>query len=204
MSPRDRPSAAAAPNWLSPRRAVRLTGSDAVGPGGVGGFDLTLAGGRLPVGSTTESFEPVWDARHWLDGARTTFTVVRTDPAISWLAGPVLAPPAAATAHGPLTVLVRLRNLGGAPWPVGRTWLATVSGRLDPLRTSAWPRPTRPPAMAANVTRPGVTVVYPGEVGVWRIPLSGPSGSYAEAWRPIGPGGVRFGPILRTTVTVRR
>ena len=205
-APRDRSSAAAGPAWLSPRRAVRLTGSDPVGPGGVGGFEVTLAGGGLPVGLATESFEPVWDGKHWLDGVRAAFTVVRTDPGAPWLAGLDLAPPATVSpARGRLTVLVRLRNLGGSAWPVGRTWLATASGRPDQLRTSAWPRPTRPPAMAGNGTRPGVPVVYPGEVGVWRIPLSGlvPTGTYAEAWRAIGPGGVRFGPTLRTTVTVR-
>jgi hypothetical protein len=102
--------------------------------------------------------------------------------------------------------VVRLRNLGGTPWTVGKEWLATSSGKADPLRTSAWPYPTRPPAMAANVARPGVQAVYPGEVGEWRIPLSGRGkapGTYAESWQALGPAG-RYGPVVKTSVTVVR
>jgi hypothetical protein len=105
-----------------------------------------------------------------------------------------------------VTLIVRLRNLGGSPWLVGKEWLAVSSGRPDPLRTSAWPYPTRPPAMTANVTRPGVTAVYPGEVGEWRIPLSGfhrAPGTYAESGQALGPTG-RYGPVIKTSVTVVR
>ena len=111
-----------------------------------------------------------------------------------------------ATASGALTLVVRMRNLGGSAWTVGKEWLATSSGKADPLRTSAWPYPTRPPAMTANVTRPGVAAVYPGEVGEWRIPLSGyrkAPGTYAESWQALGPTG-RYGPVLKTSVTVVR
>ena len=106
-----------------------------------------------------------------------------------------------------MTLIVRMRNLGGTPWKVGSEWLATANGKADALRTSAWPRPTRPPAMARNVTRPGVTSVHPGEVGEWRIPLSGAgrvSGTYAEAWQGIAPSGARFGPVFKVSVTVVR
>jgi hypothetical protein len=116
-----------------------------------------------------------------------------------------LLPPARATTSGTLTLVVRMRNVGGSPWTVGKEWLATTNGKADPLRTSAWPVPTRPPAMTRNVTRPGVTTVHPGEVGEWRIPLSAvgrKAGTYTESWRGIAPGGARFGPVFTTTVTV--
>jgi SpoIID/LytB domain protein len=207
--PRDRASISTGPTWLSPKRSSRLAGDTAVGPGAIGLFDLRLYGGGQPVGVTAEAFEPLWEGKHWIDGAATTLTVVRTDPNVSRLAGLDKAPPASArvstTASG-LTLVVRLRNLGGTPWTVGKEWLATANGKADPLRTSAWPYPTRPPALAGNVTRAGVKTVYPGEIGEWRIPLSGlkrSAGSYAEAWQALGPTG-RYGPVLKTSVTVVR
>jgi hypothetical protein len=207
--PRDRASISTGPTWLSPKRSSRLAGDTDVGPGAIGLFDLRLYGGGQPVGVTAEAFEPLWEGKHWIDGAATTLTVVRTDPNVSRLAGPDKAPPVSArvstTASG-LTLVVRLRNLGGTPWTVGKEWLATANGKADPLRTSAWPYPTRPPALAGNVTRAGVKTVYPGEIGEWRIPLSGlkrSAGSYAEAWQALGPTG-RYGPVLKTSVTVVR
>ncbi|MDT7538964.1 MAG: hypothetical protein QOI82_2549, partial [Actinomycetota bacterium] len=207
--PRERASVSAGSDWLSTKRPARLAETSAVAPGSVGSFLLSLYGNGQPVGVTTESFEPAWEGMHWIDGAMTTLSVVRVDPSVSRLAGLDKAPPATArtttTANG-FTLVVRLRNLGGSAWTVGKEWLATSSGRADPLRTSAWPYPTRPPAMAANVTRPGVAAVYPGEVGEWRIPLTGyrkTPGTYAEAWQALGPTG-RYGPVVKTSVTVVR
>jgi hypothetical protein len=207
--PRERISVSAGPDWLSPKRPARLAETSPVAPGAVGSFGVTLYGADRPVGVTAESFEPAWEGMHWIDGAMTTLSVVRVDPAVSRLAGLDKAPAATArtttTASG-FTLVVRMRNLGGSAWTVGKEWLATSSGKADPLRTRAWPYPTRPPAMAANVSRPGVTAVYPGEVGEWRIPLSGlkkSPGTYAESWQALGPTG-RYGPVLKTSVTVVR
>jgi hypothetical protein len=208
-SPRDRASSFIGPTWSSASRADRVTADGPVTPGAVGTFDLVLSGGGRPVGVTTEAFEPLWEAKHWIDGDLTTFTVVRVDPAVSRLAsldrGPAAAVRTTTTAAG-ITLVVRLRNLGGSSWTVGKEWLATASGKGDPLRTSAWPYPTRPPAMAGNVTAPGQQSVRPGEIGEWRIPLSGlrrTPGTYSEAWQALGAAG-RYGPVVRTTVTVAR
>ena len=207
--PRDRSSLSTGPSWSSATRADRLTGDTSVGPGATGVFDLMLYGANRPVGVSTEAFEPLWEGKHWIDGDQTTLTVVRTDPAVSRLAGLDRAPAATArttTKASGFTLVVRLRNLGGSPWTVGKEWLATSSGKGDPLRTSAWPSATRPPAMAGNVTRPGTDAVYPGEVGEWRIPLSGlrrTPGTYAERWQALGPTG-RYGPVLSCSVTVVR
>jgi hypothetical protein len=204
--PRERESASYGSDWLSPKRPARMTSTSGVGPGGIATFDLRLNGAGRGVGVSAEAFEPAWENKHWLDGAGTSLVVVRTDPAVPRLASVFLAPPAKATTAGPLTLVVRLRNLGGTPWTVGKEWLATA-GSPDPLRTSAWPKPTRPPAMTRNVTRPGVSAVYPGEVGEWTIPLSGAgraARTYNEQWQGIGPDGKRFGPVLKTAVTVVR
>jgi hypothetical protein len=207
--PRERASASAGAGWLSPKRPARLADTSPVAPGGVGSFGLTLYGANQPVGVTTESFEPAWEGMHWIDGAMTTLSIVRVDPNVSRLAaldkGPAATARMTTTASG-ITLVVRMRNLGGSAWTVGKEWLATSTGKADPLRTSAWPYPTRPPAMTANVTRPGVTAVYPGEVGEWRIPLSGRGkkpGTYVESWQALGPSG-RYGPVVKTSVTVVR
>jgi SpoIID/LytB domain protein len=208
-SARDRASFFAGPSWISPKRAARLLETDPVPPGSVGSFTLTLYGASRGVNVASESFEPAWEGMHWLDGALTTLTVVRTDPETSRLARQEQGLPArvrlSSTSAG-ATLVVRLRNLGGTPWMVGKEWLAVSSGKPDPLRTSDWPYPTRPPALAANVTRPDVGAVYPGEIGEWQIPLTGKGrapGTYAEAWQALGPTG-RFGPVLRTSVTIVR
>lgn len=205
--PRDRISYFAGPSWISPKRAARLLETDPVPPGSIGSFTLTLYGASRGVNVATESFEPAWEGMHWLDGALTTLTVVRTDPQVSRLARQEQGLPAQvrlSTTSGGTTLVVRLRNLGGTPWTVGKEWLAVSSGKPDPLRTSDWPYPTRPPALAANVTRPQIGAVYPGEIGEWRIPLTGTGrapGTYAESWQALGPTG-RFGPVLRTSVTI--
>ncbi|GAC1439596.1 MAG: hypothetical protein NVSMB55_01500 [Mycobacteriales bacterium] len=205
--PRDRASLSSGPTWSSAERAEQLTGDAAVAPGSTGIFDLTLYGGAQPVGVTMEAFEPLWDGKHWIDGDVSALTVVRTDPRVSRLAMLVTAPPPSTfvtTSRGVLTLVVRLRNLGGSPWTVGKEWLATAGGKADPLRTGGWPYPTRPPAMFGNVGRPGVGAVYPGEVGEWRIPLAGQgraAGTYAESWQALGPNG-RYGPVIKTDVTV--
>lgn len=207
--PRDRASYFAGPAWLSPKRAAQLAETTPVAPGGVGSFLLTLYGADRGLNVATESFEPAWEGIHWLDGAATALTVVRVDPTVARLARMDTAPPAnvgSTTSARGLTLVVRMRNMGGTAWGVGKEWLAVSSGKPDPLRTSGWPYPTRPPALAANVSRPGVAAVYPGEVGEWRIPLSAygkAPGRYAESWQALGPTG-RFGPVVRTVVTVVR
>ncbi len=205
--PRERTSASDGDAWTNPRRPGRMLAGGDVAPGSTGAFDLRLYGNDLPVGVTQEQFEPAWEATHWVDGAPVSLTVVRTDPTVSRAAGLEVGPPSAITLSGSRTLVVRMRNLGGTTWQVGKEWLAVSSGRPDPMRTKAWPVPTRPPALLGNATRHGVTLVYPGEVGEWRIPLSTAGlrpGTYTESWQGIGPDRQRFGPIISVDVTVPR
>ena len=206
-SPDNRASVSAGPTWLSPGRPARLRADTAVAPGQVGDFDLTLYGAGRPVGVSSEAFEPLWEGQHWLDGGRTSLVVVRVDPARSRLAGTDLAPPATVgltnAPNGTTVLRVRLRNLGGDPWEVGKESLTAPPTALS---TPAWTSSTSPPALRASVTRPGQARVYPGEVGEWLVPLSAyrkAAGSYAVTVQAKGPAGALYGPRLTTKVTVR-
>lgn len=202
---RNRSSPSYGSDWVSTTRPARLSGPGPVGPGQSGSYDLVLHGNGKPAGTTVEAFEPVWDGVHWLDGAVTTLTVVRTDPAASRLAELLYASPKVTLLNGPMgaaTVRVRLRNLGGSPWTVGSEGLTTTSA--SPFRTSAWSSSARPPALSSNLSRPGQTQVFPGELGEWLVPLSAfkvAPGSYAVGFRPFGPSGA-YGPTSTVPVTV--
>ncbi len=205
-APRGGQSPSAGPDWLDPARPSGLTSPNAVAPGQSGTFDLTLYGNSRPVGVTTESFEPLWEARHWIDGAVTGLTVVRVDPARSRLATTDHALPSSVALtnapNGTAVLTVRLRNVGGSPWVVGEESLGAAR---TPLSTSAWPSSTTAPPLSVNVSRPGQAKVYPGEVGEWRVPVSAyrkAAGTYGLAFQAKGPDGVAYGPRLVTKVTV--
>ncbi|MFN2540444.1 MAG: SpoIID/LytB domain-containing protein [Mycobacteriales bacterium] len=204
--PRNRSSASAGSDWVSPIRPAALAADAPVAPDGAGRYDLVLHGNDKPAGTTVESFEPVWDGEHWLDGAVTTLVVVRTDPAAR-AAERFYASPRVTLLNGPMgttTVRVRLRNIGSSPWTVGSEGLTTTSS--SPFRTSAWSSASRPPALSGNLTRPGQPSVYPGELGEWLVPLSAfkvAAGSYAVGFRPLGPSGA-YGPTSTVPVTVRQ
>jgi SpoIID/LytB domain protein len=211
-APRNRASDSAGAGWTSPSRAAFLgaavDGSGPVAPGGDGTFDLVLHGNRHPVGVRSEAFEPLWSGHGWLEAAARTFQVVRIDPQVSRLAVTDTAAPGTVALHngagGTTTLVVRLRNVGGSAWPVGREELATSGDEAFRLATSAWSSASRPPALAANVTRPGTDAVHPGEVGEWRIPLSAQGkapGRYRLALRAVDGSG-RYGPELVSEVTV--
>ncbi len=197
--PRDRTSPSQSSSWVSPTRAARSTTRTA--PGATATFDLVLEGAGRPAGLTLEQFEPVWSGRHWLDGAVTRIAVVRTDPTATRLAMLHRAPASLAVAKGGTAVLVvRLRNLGGQPWTVGREQLAASAA--EPLRTSAWTSATRPPALAANASRPSVKAVHPGEIGEWRIPLAGrAAGTHTLTLQGVL-GSAGYGPRVPVKLTV--
>ncbi len=198
--PRNRVSTAAGGTWLSTSRAARLTADTPVG--GTGAFELVLHGAGRPVGITPEAFEPVWAGTGWIEGAARTLNVVRVDPAVSRLAMLHAAPPATVALEGERTLVVRLRNLGGSPWQVGAERL--ITDRPFALSTSAWTSSTTPPALAANVVRPGTTAVHPGEIGEWRIPVSSTgkaAGTYRLVLQAIT-ASARYGPQVASDVTV--
>lgn len=204
---RNRESISAGRDWSSPTRATKLRGaldgSTVVRPGQSGTFDLELHGNSQGVGINTEVFEPLWAGVGWLEGAATALDVVRVDPAVARLAMLHTAPaPTLALDSGrPGTLVVRLRNLGGQAWQVGQERLGTVGDRRSELATEQWDTPSRTPALAANVDRPGVTAVFPGEVGEWRVPVQAGGGTYHLALQAVG-AGVRYGPVLTSRVTI--
>lgn len=204
--PRNRVSGAAGDDWLSPTRAARLGATTA--PGAAGSIEVTLHGAARPVGITPEGFEPLWAGVGWIEGAARTLNVVRVDPAVPRLAMLHAAPPATLTlvndASGTSTLVVRLRNLGGAPWQVGVERLGTAGDAPYPLATAAWASPSRPPALASNANRPGTAAVHPGEIGEWRVPVAATgrrAGTYRLVLQAVS-GATRYGPQVRTDVTV--
>ena len=204
--PRGRTSASKASGWPSADRAAHLAAAAPVAPGSTGSFALRLGGNGLPAGVTHEAFEPEWVGRTWISGDLTALTIVRTDPAVSRLASLELAPTASLSLvnapTGTRTLVLRLRNLGGASWPVGSEGLQASAPSV--LATSAWPSSSRPPALAANASRPGQVSVRPGEVGEWRVPVSGLHaipGTVHVSLRATS-GGHAYGPAMAVTVTV--
>jgi len=214
--PRGRTSASAGPAWPHSSRAALLSGVEGVDgatkaePGQVGIFRFAVHGNELAAGTTTEVFEPLYEGFRWITGAPVTLRVVRVDaaiPRLAELAEPV--PTAVAMTNQPgstTTLLVRARNLGRDPWPVGGDALVTApAGRASPLRAPSWAGPDRVSTLRANLSRPAVTAVHPGEVGEWLLPLSAArvrAGDYPESFQ-LGAGSERYGPTIATRVSVR-
>ncbi|MBC7374398.1 MAG: hypothetical protein H7323_10460, partial [Frankiales bacterium] len=202
--PRNRTSTAAGRSWLSRTRASRLRATTA--PGSTGVFDLVVNGNGRPVGITPEALEPLWAGRGWLTGAARTLNIVRYDPAVSRLAARHSGPASTVslTRGATTTLVVRLRNFGGSPWPVGKEQLGTSGNKAYALATTAWASSSRPPALSSNAVRPGADAVYPGEIGEWRVPVTAKAaGTYDLVLQAVG-ATARYGPVLRTRVTVAR
>jgi SpoIID/LytB domain protein len=202
--PRDRTSPSAS-GWISGTRVSRVAGPAGVAPGGTGTFDLPLGGNGLAGGVTNEAFEPVWQGYGWLTGSATALTVVRIDPAVSRAAVTDLAPATGFSLvnapTGVRTLVLRVRNVGADPWVVGQERLKASATPL----AHGWVAGDNPSRLRRNVTRPGVTSVYPGEVGEWLVPVSGlkPSpGSYSFTVRPATPAGAAYGPTYTVSVKV--
>ena len=212
-SPRGRASVSAGETWQSPgvvgpATAVEgVTGATAVKPGQVALFPLTVHGNGRAVEVTREVFEPKWTGWAFL-GSTVTLTVVRVDPAVSRAALKELQPGAQRLLAYPgdkRVLVLRLRNVGGAAWPVGGSEVvATHDGRDDRLRTAAWLSASKARPIAANVSRPGVSAVYPGEVAEYRVPIdptNKAAATYGEWFRAMA-GSTRYGPTVGADVTV--
>jgi hypothetical protein len=190
-----------------------VSGATEVKPGQVGVFPMTLYGNGLPAGVTDESFEVGWFGYAWVEGAKLTLHVVRTDPAVSRLASLVSGVPSSmrlfAYPGDKRTLTFRLRNLGGDAWPVaGGEIMATANpaGRADALRTSAWLSSSRATRVYANVSKPGAASVAPGEVAEYRVPIdptNKAAATYGEWFRAlVSATGAQYGPTVGSSVTV--
>jgi len=211
-----RESTAAGPEWVSksvvgPVKSVDGNASaTSVAPGQVGVFPLTLHGNDVAAGGVVETFEAGYFNYAWLDGAKVRLNVYRYDPAVSRLSrSETRLPgtmPLVAYPGDRKTLVIRVRNLGGSAWPVGSTETLATSpaGRADALRTSSWLSPTQPSRLLANVSRPGQTQVWPGEVGEYRVaidPTNKPVAKYAE-WYQVMAADLRYGPVIGTYVSL--
>lgn len=213
--PRGRDSASAGPEWPARSRPAILAGEDGsseartVEPGRIGVFRFSVHGNLLAAGVADEAFEPLWEGVRWITGAPVTLRVVRTDPAtgrLGQLAAPVPASVAVGNHPGAgATVVVRVRNLGRDAWPVNGDHLVTApAGRVSAVRAPGWVSADRVSALRANVSRPGVAAVHPGEVGEWLLPVSGAkaaAATYAETFE-LAAGEQRYKPALSLSVVV--
>ncbi len=214
--PRYRESASAGPEWTSsaqvgPAVSVEgVSGATRVLPGQTAVFPLTLHGNGLPAGLTEESFEAAWFGWSWLSGSLVRLHVVRVDPNVSRLAQVASAPATSLSLKAypgdRRTLVFRLRNLGGSPWPVAGTEVlgTNPTNREDALRTAAWLSPTKAGRIAANVSRTGAASVYPGEVAEYRVPIdptNKAAATYGE-WFQALDGSKPYGPVVGSDVTV--
>lgn len=217
--PNNRRSAAAGLGWISPTRAARISGvvgkpaATEVAPGETGFADVTLWGNNRKVGLGREVFDLLWEGKRWL-GVPVTLHVTHVDTSISRLAELVSAPPTVVrlVEHpaGQATLALQLRNLGGTAWRVGGTDVVGVVGATDRtpmLRTAAWISATRATRLVRNVSRAD-RLVYPGEIGEWRVPLSAVRklpGLYGGTFQVIDTkSNVAYGPKFTTRATVAR
>ena len=211
--PRGRESVSSGTGWKStsvvgPVTAVEgVTGATVVKPGQVGLFPVTLYGNGRTVGLRPEVFEVKYSGWAWLASSAVTLHAVRVDPRLSRVAERVAQPSAMRLLAYPgdkRTMVVRLRNLGGAAWPVaGTEVIATHDGRADVFRTTAWLSESTAARLAVNVSRRGATAVYPGEVAEYRIPIDPtnlPAATYGEWFRAMATS--RYGPTVGADVTV--
>jgi SpoIID/LytB domain protein len=203
-APHNRTSPSAS-GWISGNRVSRVAAAANVAPGGKGTFDLPLGGNGLAAGVSTEAFEPLWEGYGYTTGSATTLTVVRVDTAVSRVATTELAPATGFSLvnapTGRRDLVLRLRNVGADPWVLGQERLKASA---TPLAYS-WLASDNPATLRRNVTRPGVTTVYPGEVGEWAIKLTGVKaapGSYSFTVRPATPAGAAYGPTYTVKATV--
>jgi SpoIID/LytB domain protein len=213
---RGRESVSTGPGWTSPTVVGPATSVDGVSgatsirPGQTAVFPVTFYGNGRTVGLRPEAFEVKYTGWAWVASSAVTVRAVRVDPSLSRVAEKVSQPSAQRVLAYPgdkRTLVVRLRNLGGTAWPVGGgEVIATDNGREDLLRTGVWLTTRRATPLAANVTRPGVAAVYPGEVAEYRVPIdptNKAAGTYGEWFKAmVSSSGTRYGPAAGADVTV--
>ncbi|HWL38259.1 MAG TPA: SpoIID/LytB domain-containing protein [Frankiaceae bacterium] len=214
--PRGRESVSAGSTWPSKSVAARasavegVSGATVVKPGQTAIFPVTINGNGRTVGLRPESFEVKWSGWAWVAGSQVTLKVVRVDPSLSRVSEKVSQPAAMSLLAYPgdkRVMVMRVRNLGGNAWPVGGgEVIATSDGREDALRTTSWLTSRRATPLAANVSRPGVTSVHPGEVAEYRVPIdptNKPAGVYGEWFRAmVASSGTRYGATVGADVTI--
>ncbi|HUR14129.1 MAG TPA: SpoIID/LytB domain-containing protein [Mycobacteriales bacterium] len=203
--PRDRTSPSAS-GWISATRVSRVVAPASIAPGGAGTFELPLAGNGAAAGVSTEAFEPLWTGYGWIGGATTALTVVRVDPAVSRLTTidrrPASGFKLVNAPTGRADLVLRMRNLGRDAWTVGQERLKASTTPL----AYRWIGSDNPSTLSRNLSRPGVTRVFPGEVGEWVIPVTGvkgtPGSTYSFTVRLATPQGTAYGPTSTVKVTV--
>ncbi|MDQ1710391.1 MAG: stage sporulation protein [Frankiaceae bacterium] len=215
-APRNRLSPSAGTGWVSRNRPAKVSGvledaaATSVAPGQTAIVDATIFGNNRPAGTTTETFELVWEKQTWIPGSTIALRIARVDTTVSRVAELVTAPSAAVRLvdfpRGTTTLTVRLRNLGANTWRVGGSdvmGLTTPAGAA--LRMPAWLSPTRTTRLGKGFGGAD-GLVYPGEVGEWLVPISAfrkGARVVTPSLRPVNMASrVFYGPTTTSAVTI--
>jgi len=174
--------------WPSIGRLVDLTVTQRNGYGQWGGrvLQMNIVG---TSGTVTVSGYGFMDAFAW--PGRSNGLQGNWFTPLYWR-GAIQSAPSAVTMYSgeTKTITVRITNTGTASWPVGgNVHLATLSASA--FATNAWVSSTRPASVARNVTDPTKSVVAPGQVAEFNIPLSSASlqpGTYSQRFILIADG----------------
>jgi SpoIID/LytB domain protein len=214
--PHNRVSPSYGRSWVTRSQAAKVSSvledatSRFVAPGQTGVVELSVYGNNKPAGSTTETFEMVWDKQSWLPKSVVKLRITRVDTRVSRVAELVTAPSAAVRLvdhpRGTTTLTLRVRNIGANAWRVGGSdVLGVTSAATSKLRTPQWINAIRTTRLARNVTRGG-DLVYPGEIGEFRVPISAfrnGAGTRTANFRPVNMASrVFYGPGTTTKVTI--
>lgn len=214
--PRNRLSVSSGPGWLSRNRAAKVIGvlddpsATRVAPGQTAIVDATIFGNNRPAGTSVETFELIWEAQAWIPRSAVTVHIARIETRVSRVAELVTAPSAAVRLvdfpRGTTTLTVRARNLGANSWRVGGSdvlGLTTSAGGA--LRAPGWLSATRTTRLGKGAGGAD-GVVYPGEVGEWRVPISAfrkRAGVVTASLRPVNMSSrVFYGPTTASKVTI--
>ncbi len=214
--PHNRVSPSYGRSWVTRSQAAKVSSvledptSRFVAPGQTGVVELSLYGNNKPVGSTNETFELIWDKQSWLPKTLVNLRVTRIDARVS-RAAELVTPPSPTVRlvdhpRGTTTLTLRVRNLGANSWRVGGSdVLGVTSAGTSKLRTPQWINAIRTTRLVRNATSGG-DVVYPGEIGEFRVPISAfrnGAGTRIANFRPVNmTSRVWYGPGTTTRVTV--
>ena len=187
--PRDRTSRFRDASWLGATRTTRLArnasrpSASAVYPGEVGEWAVRLYPAGVAPGSYTEAFQAAVLGQTWYGPV--VRTGLRVRPATFTGSLVRVTPTIVVPRTGTKSVSFVVRNTGDVPWQVGGLVRSVVPTATSPSQHASWVHARRPSTLTTNVTRPGATVVWPGEEARFAFVLAGngrAAGTYAETF----------------------
>jgi len=152
------------------RNATR-PGQNAVHPGEVGEWVVPLTGVSTAPGTETLKLRAVNAGGY---GYGPTMTVsVRVVAATFAYTLEHVRPSVDVPSGGVASSYFKVRNDSNFAWSVGGALRSTVLASSSPSQADSWFSATRPGSLTSNVTKPGSTLVRPGETALFVVRLAG-------------------------------